>query len=344
MTGERDTLDLSTEYPRSALETFAGVLMAPRTTDKCRAHLAGTLGEYIYNCGLDRQLFRFLGTDAERVRRRRAPGRRGRPGRSLRAPEGGGQVGAEIAAWDRQFLDYEPDLARDAYSGQREALARRAPGRSDITLWVHLTDIEEGRAVPSPEEVQAFRAGLARSRQTAEASPQAAPRRTRRNERPATPRGGRPATPSGPPGARQSAAPTRRRPGQQQQQAERAGRGAPSPPAWPRTTSSPKRLHRVDQAPRGRGDHRAQGGAQRRAPPPAVSTPTRIASWGETHEMTDVWLANRIAPGAAAGATAATPPPSPPPAPCRPRTPAPPAAPARPGRRPRTGRRTAPPG
>jgi Domain of unknown function (DUF5069) len=154
-------MDLSKEYPRSALETFAGVVMAPRTTDKCRAHLAGTLGEYIYNCGLDKQLFQFLGTDAEAF------------AGVVGGAAGDGEVEAfvrqlasgksrdEIEAWNRQFLDYEPDLSRSAYSGQREALARRAPDRSDLTLWVQLTDIEEGRPVPTPEEARAFKAGLA---------------------------------------------------------------------------------------------------------------------------------------------------------------------------------------
>jgi Domain of unknown function (DUF5069) len=160
-------MDLSKEYPRSALETFAGVVMAPRTTDKCRAHLAGTLGEYIYNCGLDKQLFQFLGTDSEAFA--------GVVGRA----SGDGEVEAfvrqlasgksrdEIEAWNRQFLDYEPDLSRSAYSGQREALARRAPDRSDLTLWVQLTDVEEGRSVPTPEEARAFRASLKAPARTA---------------------------------------------------------------------------------------------------------------------------------------------------------------------------------
>jgi hypothetical protein len=154
-------MDLSKEYPRSALETFGGVVMAPRTTDKCRAHLAGTLGEYMYNCGLDRQLFQFLDTDSERFAEvvRRASGDADVEAYVRQRVQG--RSPAEIEAWNRQFLDYEPDLSRSAYDGQREALARRAPGRSDITLWVHLTDMEEGRDVPSPEGVQAFRAGLA---------------------------------------------------------------------------------------------------------------------------------------------------------------------------------------
>jgi hypothetical protein len=29
-----------------------------------------------------------------------------------------------------------------------------------LTLWVHLTDMEEGRPVPAPEEAEAFKAKL----------------------------------------------------------------------------------------------------------------------------------------------------------------------------------------
>jgi len=153
-------MDLSKEYPRSALERFAGVVMAPRTSDKCRAHLENTLGEYIYNCGLDRKLFEFLGTDKDEF------------AGVVRQASGDGDVEAfvqqkiigrsreEIESFNRKFLDYEPDLSRDAYSGQAEALQRRAPGRTDITLWIHLTDMEEGRPVPTPEEVRAFKEQL----------------------------------------------------------------------------------------------------------------------------------------------------------------------------------------
>jgi hypothetical protein len=154
-------MDLTKEYPRSALERFAGVVMAPRTTDKCRASLQNALGEYIYNCGLDKQLFRFLGTDAEEFAAvvRRAPDDGGVE--AFVRERVAGKSTEAIEAWNREFLDYEPDLSRPSYSGQREALQRRAPDRHDITLWVHLTDIEEGRPVPTEEGVQAMRAALA---------------------------------------------------------------------------------------------------------------------------------------------------------------------------------------
>lgn len=153
-------MDLSKDYPRSALERFASVAMAPRTTDKCRAHLEGTLGEYIYNCGLDRKLFEFLGTDKDEFAG--VVSRAGSDGdiEAFVRQKVAGRSPDEIEAWNRKFFDYEPDLSRDAYQGQREALARRAPGRTDLTLWIHLTDMEEGRPVPTPEEVKAFKEQL----------------------------------------------------------------------------------------------------------------------------------------------------------------------------------------
>ncbi|MGH2356250.1 MAG: DUF5069 domain-containing protein [Chloroflexota bacterium] len=153
-------MDLTKGYPRSALETFADVVMAPRTTDKCRAHLQDTLGEYIYNCGLDKELFKFLGTDADEFAGVvRGAGNDGDVEAFVRQKVAG-KSPEEIDAWNRDFLNYEPDLSRPSYRGQVEALQRRAPGRTDITLWVHLTDMEEGRPVPTHDAVQAYKAQL----------------------------------------------------------------------------------------------------------------------------------------------------------------------------------------
>jgi len=43
---------------------LAGMVMLGRTTDKGRAFLADGLGDYQYDCPLDRELFAFLGIDA----------------------------------------------------------------------------------------------------------------------------------------------------------------------------------------------------------------------------------------------------------------------------------------
>jgi hypothetical protein len=153
-------MDLAKDYPRSALERYGGVVMAPRTTDKCRAYLQGTLGEYVYNCGLDRKLFEFLGTDKDEFAEVVGRAQNDADVEAFVKQKVAGRSTQEIEAWNRRFLDYEPDLSRSSYDGQREALQRLAPGRTDLTLWVHLTDMEEGRPVPTPDEVRAFKEQL----------------------------------------------------------------------------------------------------------------------------------------------------------------------------------------
>ena len=44
--------NLAKDYPRSPRETLCGYVIAARTLDKCRASLAGTAGEYHFDCPL----------------------------------------------------------------------------------------------------------------------------------------------------------------------------------------------------------------------------------------------------------------------------------------------------
>jgi hypothetical protein len=58
-------LDLTKQAPHSPRERIGGFAIACRAVDKCRASLAGTLGEYRYDCPLDNQLFSFKGITGE---------------------------------------------------------------------------------------------------------------------------------------------------------------------------------------------------------------------------------------------------------------------------------------
>ena len=51
--------DLSKTAPRGARDTLGGYVIAARTLDKCRAVLAGTEGEYHFDCPLDNFFFGF---------------------------------------------------------------------------------------------------------------------------------------------------------------------------------------------------------------------------------------------------------------------------------------------
>jgi hypothetical protein len=54
-------MDLAEQAPHSPRERIGGFAIACRAVDKCRATLAGTPGEYHYDCPLDNQLFSFKG-------------------------------------------------------------------------------------------------------------------------------------------------------------------------------------------------------------------------------------------------------------------------------------------
>lgn len=53
--------DLTKEAPRSAYDRIGGFAIIARTIDKCRAKLWGNIGEYHFDCPLDKTLFTFKG-------------------------------------------------------------------------------------------------------------------------------------------------------------------------------------------------------------------------------------------------------------------------------------------
>jgi len=60
--------DLAKQAPHSPRERLAGFAIASRAVDKCRASLAGTPGEYHYDCPLDNLLFTFKGINGEQFK------------------------------------------------------------------------------------------------------------------------------------------------------------------------------------------------------------------------------------------------------------------------------------
>ena len=62
-------LDLTQQTPRSPGHKVCGFDMLGRTIDKCRALLFGTIGDYQFDCPLDKMLFEFLGVSADDFKR-----------------------------------------------------------------------------------------------------------------------------------------------------------------------------------------------------------------------------------------------------------------------------------
>lgn len=61
MPGKPKVRNLTKEPPRSPRYRLGGYVVLARAIDKCRAELAGQIGEYHYDCPLDNVLFEFKG-------------------------------------------------------------------------------------------------------------------------------------------------------------------------------------------------------------------------------------------------------------------------------------------
>src|SRR6202035_2330529 len=57
--------DLTKEAPRSPRIRVGGYAILGRTIDKCRALVAGNIGEYHFDCPLDNMLFSFKGVKGD---------------------------------------------------------------------------------------------------------------------------------------------------------------------------------------------------------------------------------------------------------------------------------------
>lgn len=95
--------DLTKQAPHSPRERLAGFAIALRAVDKCRASLAGTLGEYHYDCPLDQSLFDFKGITGDQFKAAvQAATTYEDVGAWLQA-NGKAKTGAEIQTWSNEM-------------------------------------------------------------------------------------------------------------------------------------------------------------------------------------------------------------------------------------------------
>ena len=118
--------------------------MLPRTIDKARARAAGTLGEYIFDCPMDRRLFEAMRTDGEEFLGVVTSADEDPAIVSWFVRNGHMPSGADLASLNADIEVWGPksDESRARFEAQREKIA---PGRPDIKTWTDLIDVEEGR-------------------------------------------------------------------------------------------------------------------------------------------------------------------------------------------------------
>jgi hypothetical protein len=136
--------DLTQRPPRSARCRLGGYAILPRMLDKGRAEIAGTNGEFHYNCPLDQHIINFLGIDPLALREQLATGK------------GDGEILEWIAArathqrapWEiEQWSDYMqrrgPDSDAETLGYFAEAVGKFTKTREDIKGWADLLDLDD---------------------------------------------------------------------------------------------------------------------------------------------------------------------------------------------------------
>jgi len=135
--------DLTQRPPRSPRVRLGGFAILPRVLDKGRATIAGTSGEYNYNCPLDERFLTFAGIDAE----------------ALKAQLTEGKGDGDILTWILETSTTKPSepsieawsdvcerrVPSDTESRQffNEMHTKIAPNREDIVTWFDMLDLDD---------------------------------------------------------------------------------------------------------------------------------------------------------------------------------------------------------
>lgn len=139
-------MDLTRDYPRSVHDQVLGVVQIARTIDKGKAAAHGNLGEYNYDCPMDKALFEFLDIDGAKLLD------------VIKNAKNDGEIEAyiktfvdkkspaEIENWNHEWVTHKPEgPSLEYFLKLRDQVA---PDRKDVTAWADLLDLDEKRRVP----------------------------------------------------------------------------------------------------------------------------------------------------------------------------------------------------
>ncbi len=137
-------MNLTLEFPRSPKEQMAGLVHLPRMADKARAARDNTLGEYIYPCPLDEIMLKFMGVDSDTFQHRAGDDMEEALAAWV-ATQCRHRSQEEVIAVNETLLNRQPDNP-EKWKKFYEIRDRLDPTRKEITTWVDLIDLEEGRS------------------------------------------------------------------------------------------------------------------------------------------------------------------------------------------------------
>lgn len=141
--------DLTKTTPRSCSDLMLGVVQLARAIDKAKALTHGTIGEYKYDCPMDRTLFDYLDMNSK----------------AFLELVNNAKSDQEIEAYAKRFVERKDPRNIEAFNKKflsavptgeslthfEELRSKIAPSRTDVVSWSDLLDLEEGRTVPHRE-------------------------------------------------------------------------------------------------------------------------------------------------------------------------------------------------
>jgi hypothetical protein len=142
-------MDLTTSYPTSVKTKLFGIVQLQRTIEKGQALAHGNIGEYHYNCPMDKAVFEFLGIDHEELLNVIKSAKSADEINAYVKPIVEKKTPAEIEAWNATWLKSGPAPGSESEAYFQGMLKELAPERTDITAWADLLDLDEKREVPA---------------------------------------------------------------------------------------------------------------------------------------------------------------------------------------------------
>lgn len=138
--------DLKKSFPRSPREMLGGFVLAARSLDKCRAQLAGSNGEYHFNCPMDRIFFDFTEIDADDFQDFVAIGTTDEEVAEWVAKHSEISARQEIVAWNNKMRATRLcDLPADLQVYMEDYCEKFVRKNHPIYVWFDAYDLEEQR-------------------------------------------------------------------------------------------------------------------------------------------------------------------------------------------------------
>jgi hypothetical protein len=136
--------DLTKRPPRSGRCRLGGYAVLPRMLDKCRATIAGTNGEYHFDCPLDQHILNFLGLNADKLKEEVATGKGdGEILEWINANAKNKHGAWEVEQWSDYMQRRGPDSDEETLTWFTQAVGKFTKTREDIKAWADLLDLDD---------------------------------------------------------------------------------------------------------------------------------------------------------------------------------------------------------